>query len=628
MGLDNPVNKEELTSTDDSTLRSGGRFANPLYAIREFVKKPFFLYLIKAIILLCSLYLLSEFVSVMPPIIVAIIWASLSAAAAIGFAYYAVVKKTHKQFMYKEGGRLSRFNEGRSFRLVVAFISAALLMASLIFEMPKWELSEWLMIVGAVGVFYIIMLGVKRIVSREYEQFFCTSKAVFISGVVVAVLLCLVYMLVLFFEPPVTFATATEAFLATPQPFEGSSSALLVEMGRLQSLVDGLTNYGLSQAAEISFIGYIIWRIVLVVSAFFGFSSLLAICALETKEFKRVFLPLESAKVATVNAGQGFIKKYAAIACALPVCFMACFLVSDAAAARAMQTGEFGAVESFVQEQVGMAAYVIDGRYYDQQAIDKLLVEASQKSANLSQEAEEVLTPLINDAFDKRLENVDAYLDWYYSLPADYERLAQFFTGTVEEGMKDQLQNRINDGVDDSALVEQFENYLNQASALQSELQEELSAYELSDVPDWLIVKQDELSIDAVSSALEPTQKLLDGGQRMGLSAGLGVAGGIITKKVTEKVLAKPFFNKIVTRLVEALGTRGLLEAAGTTGGTVLAPGVGTAVGLVGSIAVGTVSDYLFLKADEAMNRESYKEEITSAIEDGRSEMLAMVQGI
>ena len=82
--------------------------------------------------------------------------------------------------------------------------------------------------------------------------------------------------------------------------------------------------------------------------------------------------------------------------------------------------------------------------------------ETERKVAKLSEKNSEVLTNLINESFDKRLENVDDYLDWYYSLPADYERLASMITGSAEEFVTDQFTAHIENGIDDSAIDEQL----------------------------------------------------------------------------------------------------------------------------------------------------------------------------
>lgn len=609
-------------------------------------------YLIKAVLLVVVLFIIAKLAPSMPPLVLALVWAALSALVAIGYTYYGTIKKLQTQLTLKADGKLARLNEGRAIRLIISFVVAALLMAGLIFQAPSWDTPHWLLVFAAVPVNYLVALGVGRVLFHEFEPRFALAKITQISAGITGVLLCVGYVIMLVVEPAHTFPSAYEAFMSMPQPFANSSSTLLVEAGQYAAFAQGIVAYGMAKVAEVSYGGYLIVSLVMVASAYFGFASLLSLCLINDAELKYVFYPLEVAKAqalteladdsdddetveptTTATASDADepapkktfapVKRYIACACVLPLLLAGAYLVADAQAAHVVETEEYSAAETFVREQVGVAAYVLDGKYYDQAAVEEILQQADVKAEQLSEDAQAVLVPLINEAFDQRIANVDAYLDWYYSLPADYERLAQFFTGTIEDGMKEQLEARINEGVDDTALTDELTNYLTQAQQLREDLLAELEAHELVGVPDWLIVSVGTLEPDFLDAPLEPTDKLLEAETRLGLSAGIGAISGFAIKKV----VTKPFFGKIVGRLTSGLTTRGLAEAAGTATGTVLSPGVGTAIGAVGGLAIGTLSDYLFLKTDEALNRDAYKAEIIDALETGRAEMLAIVEG-
>ena len=573
-------------------------------------------YFAKAATLFVLLLLLARFAPAMPPVGVAVLWAVLSVASAIGLAYHGVIKKAHRQFMLKSGGFGSRVNGGRTFSLVVAFVVSAALFAGLVFESPKWGLAEWLVIALAIPLYLVVYEAMTRFLSKELEALFLNSKAVLFSCAIVGALLCLAYLVICYLEPATAYTNATQAFMAAKQPFESSPSALLSEVGKFVALVDGLAAYGMSKAAEASIWAYLVWRIVISASAFFGVASLLGTCALEPREMKLVFLPLEAA--GDPDADVQPVKHFVVVACALPLALAIAFLAADAKVSELVETEEYTAVEAVVREHAGLVAYVLDGKYYDQLKVRDLIAKARGASADLAAEREAALTPLINEAFDQRVENVDSYLDWYYSLPADYERLVQYFAGTVESGMREQLEQRINENVDESALAEKLEYYLRQSEALKAELQDELQQYEVDAVPEWLIVSTEALNDDFLDKPLAPTESFLEASERMGISVGVGAIAGIIAKRAAEKVLAKPFFKKILAEVLEKLAMRGLLAE----GGTLIAPGVGTAIG----IGLGFATDYLLLKADEVMNREGYREDIVAAIEESRQEMLALVR--
>ena len=572
-------------------------------------------YVAKAVVVLVLVYLLARFAPSMSRFGIGLCWAVLSIVSAVGVAYHLVVRKVHRHYILKGERILAKLNGGRMLSLLVAFVLSAVLVAGIVLESPKWGQVEWAMIFATPLVFLGVYLLMRQFCIRQYELTFQTSKTILWSTGITGVLLCLGYLFVVLHQPVPSFERAADAFLGAPQPFEGSPSAILSQVGMLIALVDGVTTYGMSRVAEFSIWAYAVWRIVLCASAFFGIANLVGVCILNMGELKSVFAQLDDVKHQVERPT--VVKRYLACACVLPVALTVGFIAADAQAAKVVETEEFTAAQTAVRDSVGVAATVIDGKYYYPDQVDALIEEARVQSEVLAQEREEALTPLINAMFDQQVANVDGYLDWYYSLPADYSRLVQFFTGTVEESMRTQFEEQINAGVDETELAEQLQYYLDQSAALEEDLHEKLAQYEIKDVPEWLIVSEETLDTGFLDDPLEANHQFLDAGQRLGLSIGAGAVAGVISAKVTQKILGKTFFKKIVAEVTEKLAAKGLITAAGT----MVAPGVGTVIGA----GVTLVTDYLFLKADEAANRESYRQEIVSAIEEQRAEMLAMV---
>ena len=318
------------------------------------------------------------------------------------------------------------------------------------------------------------------------------------------------------------------------------------------------------------------------------------------------------------------MKSPVALAIVLPLCLAGAFCVSDAKASEALETEGRTAIESFVREQIDMVVYLLDGKYYEQKAVDSLLEQAEERSATLSQEARESLVPLINESFDARVANVDAYLDWYYSLPADYERLLRLVVGSAEDYAADQFSEKIEEGIDDSQLAEMLESYVERAEELQADLLADLAQYEVKGVPAWLMTVKKEIDASAFEKTLEPTQRLLDAPERLGVSAVSGVVAGVVAKRLVKRVATKPFFKAVVSRIGSILSSRAAGAAVGGAAGSIGGP-AGTAVGVLAGTGVSVGVDYVLLMADEYMNRDSYRDEIVSTIEDARADMLSLV---
>lgn len=586
-------------------------------------------YLIKSVALVGLLYLFARFAGSLPPLVIALVWAVLSAVSAVGVTYHRVVRKTLKQHEYAEKGLLSRLNNGRVLCLIVSFAASAWCMAGLILEAPAWDAAEWVLVVAAIPLYLGVSLLLQNALRREYKPVCRASRTTVWSCAIVAVLLAAAYAGVSQMQPAQTFVSVSEAFLSVGQPFESSPSALATEAGTIYALVDGFAAYGTSRAAEASPIGYILCRAVLVFSAFCGVASLLGLCSLSGSELNRVFLPLD-AGTSPDAAHAKVVKRNVVVAIVLPIALAGLYLVADSMVAKASQTQEYTAAQRFVRDQVDLAVYVLDGTYYEYQSVQEALDQARLDSAALAQEARDTLAPLINASYDARIANVDAYLDWYYSLPADYERLLSLITGSVEEFVQDQFMAQIEAGVDDTAFEVQLQAYWDRAEALKDNLMEQIADCEIAGIPEWLPVVKDEVTTALLLEPLEPSEQFASTGERLLTGAGagtaVGVGTGIAAKKLVSKAAEKPFFKMIVSEITKRLGSRAVGSAVGGVVGTLGGP-AGIAVGVLAGGAAGVGVDYGLLKLDEFWNRETYRDEVVQTIEDARAEMLAAVEG-
>ena len=594
-------------------------------ALFHAMKSPWLSYAAKALLLLAILFLAANVAPQMPIYAIAIFVALISVVSSIGTAYHEVIRKTYKHAMYKEGSHLSRLNAGRVVCLFIAFVVSAFFTVTLVYETAKWTWIEWVILLVAIPLYVLISFLVKKIVSNEYEEFFRLSKTAILSTVILTIVMCAVFAIVICIEPTPNYARAADAFLDVSQPFSNSPSAFMSEIGKFAALSEGLTIYTLSQSAAVSNWLYIILRIVIVAGTFFVYANLLSICSIEFGELKRVFLPLKWD--GTEHEKPHLIKRYIVLIVVLVAALIAGFIAIDARVSKIVKSDTYTLVEEKIAQEIGYVVYEFDGKYYDPVKVDKLLESAKEKSAALSQEAKDTLVPLINASFDKRIENVDSYLDWYYSLGAEYERLANMVTGEIENYVQSKFTEKIESGIDDSELSTQISYFITQSEELRESTLTELSKYELSDdIPDYLISsKVKEIDITVFDEALEPTQSLTTIGERLGISTAAGVVSGVIAKKLVKKIVEKTFYKTFVKKINNFVATKAAGAAAGGAVGSSV-PVIGTVVGTVVGTAVGVGVDYGLLKLDEKSNRSSYRDEIVEMIESERSELLAAVQ--
>ena len=646
-------------------------------------------YAIKAAAVVALLFLFSRVAAWAPGWCVAVVWAACSVLLAAGITYHAVVEKTINQVAFRAGGVLGRINGGRTFRLIVAFVVSAVGVAGLLVASVGWDVWQWGLAVAAVPLFLLVYVLADKLASKETSFLYRASLDVRVSAFITGALLFVASFVLFAAQPTPEVTSATEAFLSAENPFASSPSTIMSEAGLAVSYADALSTYGLSKLGELNVFGRYCAQTLLLVSSIFGLAGLLGTCALDLRELKRVFLPLEKIgtgqeSVARASHGAGapqpiFLKAPIVAAIAAPLILVGAFVASDTALAQMKAADELTPAENLVREAFGTTAYVLDNKYYDQQQVQALMEETTVTSAALSEDARNDLIPLINEAFDARVANVDSYLDWYYSLGADYERLGNLITGTIESFVADQLTSSLEAGVDDSEYLSTLQSYVNQAAALKAEYEEGLANSELIGIPEWLLTSTEAITADFLAGPIEPTQRLLDAGERFGISATVGGAGGIaagvatskavggaaekaatksaekaaasvagdaaekaagkqatktaekaaaksIGSKIVEKAASKAFFKAIVSRIGSMIGSRGVGAAVGGAAGTLVGPGVGTAVGIAAGAAIGVGVDYGLLMLDEAQNRESYKAEIIESIEEERAEVLAQIE--
>ena len=246
--------------------------------------------------------------------------------------------------------------------------------------------------------------------------------------------------------------------------------------------------------------------------------------------------------------------------------------------------------------------------------------------------------------FDGMRSNVPAFLDWYYSLSAEYLRTGNLLIGTGEEYLRGQLTSHLEQGSPfgavDHALAYMVANpVLNEAYLL-------ARAREIASCMENLLPSDNAafiISLTADDALRWPVLHLSSASYNARLSvAGLlgapaGVVAGVIIVKIGSKVIAGTVFKMAAGALVKVAGSKaltlggGILVGAGTGGaGGSVVPGIGTSAGavvggIVGGIAAMVGVDYGLLKLDEAVSREAFQAEIIAAINESEAEFLALV---
>jgi len=235
----------------------------------------------------------------------------------------------------------------------------------------------------------------------------------------------------------------------------------------------------------------------------------------------------------------------------------------------------------------------------------------------------------IDIAFAAMEGNVDAYLDWYYSLPAEYARIGTTLTGGIEEHMTAQIKEYLNKNdpfkavsIAMSGVIEQHKQVRSQFQAARDQI---LRENQIDTVTEPIRIIQRMSGSELGVLPAHPVATTIEG--RMASAAAVSVITGLVTTKVVAKVAGKGVFKLAVTAASKLVVSKTASAAAGTVTGAALGsffPGVGTAVGAVVGAVVGVLGgvavDATLLKLDEKVSRADFKREIVESIAAAKQE--------
>ena len=226
---------------------------------------------------------------------------------------------------------------------------------------------------------------------------------------------------------------------------------------------------------------------------------------------------------------------------------------------------------------------------------------------------------------------VDAYLDWYFSLGAEWARLAAMLAGDAELLMRVKFEQMVlQSGEMGSALESVQRDYAEQWSAAMAARAHALVLLESQQ----LVVSESQCRV--VRNAPESPALLTLKGHSARLTAGSGAAliAGTFAGTVAAKAMGKASMKAAGKLLAKAAAKKGLgkagVAAAGAALGTLVAPGLGTALGAgVGAavgLALGAGIDLALLAAEENLTRDDMRRDLLAAVDESLAPYLGIFQ--
>lgn len=540
--------------------------------------------------------------------------------------YTATAELIHRSSLFQRGGVLRSITASRLLSTVGWTLWALFFGFFTVFWLHALTLLESTLLVVSMAVFPLFFNRVLLLTQSEMRAFYAHAAALKLSRLLYALLMTPLYLLLLHFlaaplpEGPLAPRLETIAEV----PLTGGHSLLIQLMVKLFDYLRALQNFLLAAPEAGSAVQWLA-LVVVAFGLFYNAALLTSGFLVSPVEYRRVFAPV----AATDDPGPASTAVVAMVAAVTTIVVV--FLVLPGVAGVEYSLKHRYATQDIVAnaERITVQyAERIDGQLYRVGTLD----EIQRTAAAVLQEQEALLAEIRDQsrrAFAQMRRNVDVYLDRYYSLPAEYLRIASALSGRLEAVIADELTEALMTGDAIAALDSRVRDALEKAPQLRQRYESELVAIlerQRIEAPSGPLAVTDGSSGMSPLSMTRPGAGLMEFEQRMALS-GVSAIGGLIAAKTVSKVAAKGAIKMAAKGFGKIAATKVAAGPAGAAVGAVVGSMVPVAGTLVGSVigftvgvALGISVDALLLELEEFYAREDFKAQILQSIDEQERE--------
>ncbi|MEX2130714.1 MAG: hypothetical protein WD772_04455 [Pseudohongiellaceae bacterium] len=556
----------------------------------------------------------------------------LSLPLTLAFIHDASMRKILRRQKLLQQGFLFRLFSGRLLIVLAALFYGWTAGIFLLLRLHAFTLSEWLLFGSVVPLYLIIFHWLRQRLAAEYKPWLLDAEAMGWARLLCPSLLALSGLIVaLWQQNSPSLITLNEA-IAQQQALVANlhgSRALETLAGYMQ-ILQGLKLFFLSQLGSGN-----AWLVLLAITLETWLIAWLACTALSClllnrNAWRRSFGPLNDVEQVPPLPAGSLVSVSLFSTFILLFVFIPSFSYVELWVLQRPVVSESPARFALRLEKIGEEYYQPGTLEALQLAEREALVAVNASVGNLQQQTDAAFAALEN--------NVDAYLDWYYSLGGEYGRLLSLATGNLEVYMARKLTEILQQG----DVFAGVQTALREAMTGHAEAQRQ---YQLAaeSILAGNRVDPGDYPVETVATAQSydfvqlPRHDDVVGLQnRLLTSSGTGAVAGVMTSvmvtKLMTNIVAKGSFKLAAKSMAKVLVTKtagGSLGAgAGAATGAVIGsvvPGIGTVIGAVvggiaGGIAVGIGIDKVLIELEEEISRETFRAEILAAIDEARQE--------
>ncbi len=584
----------------------------------------------------------------------------------VTLAYLSALRSAHARAILLRPVWWSMVLSGHVLRLVLAVPVALLAGAGVMSALLGAGQHALLWIAAAAVLVFVLTLGLDRVVRADLRPYARLRPTLYGACLVTAAILVGCHAALTAWPVPGDLREAIQT-----QPRHAGSSALIGQWTDAMAIWSGGMAWAEGQAAAgLPYLAIFAWRLASGFGYFAGVALAFAACLIPPHELRRILQPTDADDPLPVGPGR------AALAGALSIIVLLSAVQSlarleEASLPRPLLPGPavqtelpdmalgsppapqqpgLPAPDSVPSTMVGRLPLPVDLRRtveVDQigdltcprGTIAHIAALDADLAAVIARQKADVAVAVVA-GFDGMRANVPAFLDWYYSLSAEYLRTLNILAGNGATYLNTQLQGHLGAG-DPLAGLHRAVEALGAGAVLADVHQQNRIALlsGCTNLPSDLaapvavnarLAAFQTIALHEDATAFE--SRLATAGLTGGIGAGVA---GVVVGKVIAKVSLGSAFKVAATALAKMAGSKAMTVAGGVligggggaAGGSVV-PGIGTVAGAViggimGGAAVWIGVDYTMLRLEEEISRDAFEADILAAISATEAEIMA-----
>ena len=366
---------------------------------------------------------------------------------ALSGTYSIAVNQARTVSFYRQGGWTYWFFSRRFIKAILWIVWALISSFIMLVLFVSYSTIDWISLATLIPIYWIIQTKSRRFLASELKKGYVLTN----YSITWARWICLVIMLIFYavliklFDEPSSymplFNTVTEQQKVI---VEGAGSGTVRLALEISTFKDGVQLWMIQHLGQFGKIYPQLLGILGRGIIFFNATATLSSFVIHKHEYRRIFGPITDDELPAP-----LLRKTIALSSSV-ITFLLLFiclpLTADIEESIHAHPDWLKRIQD-TETQLYAYAEQIDNNFYKLDTIKKIqAINAIALGKMNEPNIRKVLDGSIDKAFDQMEANVDGYLDWYYSLGAEYMRLAKLMTGAIESDMQVQLVKHLTQG--------------------------------------------------------------------------------------------------------------------------------------------------------------------------------------